>query len=89
MSGTPETFVQNTFITASRGKFIVNWQQLGFSNEPNSVGAEHINSLQSLEKSQQVFLPHARHGKIQFKEAISFPIFYSLGKEQVEVPEAR
>lgn len=46
--------------------------------------------LSVLEKLQQVFLPHKRHWKIQFKGAISFPIFYFFGvdKDQVEVPKA-
>lgn len=63
MPGTPETFVQDTFITASRGKLTVNWQQLGFSNEPNSVGAEHVNSHQSLKNFRKSFHPTKNMGK--------------------------
>lgn len=55
MPGTPETFVQNTFITDSRAKLIVNWQQLGFSNKPNSVAADHVNPLQSLKNFSRSF----------------------------------
>lgn len=64
MPGTPETFVQDTFITASREKLIVNWQQLSFSNEPNSVGAEHVNSLQSLKNFSKSFHPTQDMGRL-------------------------
>lgn len=63
MPGTPETFVQGTFITASRGKLTVNWQQLGFSNEPNSEGAEHVNSHQSLKNFSKSFHPTQDMGR--------------------------
>lgn len=89
MPGTPETFVQNTFITASRGKIIVNWQQLGFSNKPNSVGAEHVNSLQSWKNFSKPFYPTQDMGR--FNSTVQSPFQSSIlwaDKEQVEVPEA-
>lgn len=89
MPGTPETVVQNTSSTSSRGKLIVTWQQLGFSHEHNCVGAEHVNSLQSLKNLSRSFYPMQDLGKFNSsKQSPSQSPGFGAVKEQVEVPEA-
>lgn len=66
------------------------WQQLGFSHEHNSVGAEHVNSLQSFKKNlSKSFYPMQDPGKFNSsKQSPSQSLGFGAVKEQAEVPEA-
>lgn len=83
MPGTPETFGQDTFITAGRGKLTVNWQQLGFSKEPNSVGAEHVNSYHSLKNFSKSFHPTQDPGRFNRREQSPHVLFFEHTKNRL------